>query len=355
MLRRSLAILALGTALILSPAASFAAAPKAAAPASAFTEKQRAELNDLIKSYINAHPEVLVSSVEAYYNKQAETKQAQEGTMQQNPADLVDANTPFVGPKDSKVLVVEFFDYNCGYCKQVAGDVERLLSEDKTIKFAYKELPILSQSSEVASRYALAANKQGKYLAFHNAVMDHQGPINEDYLVATAKSVGLDVDKLKKDANSQDVKDILSKNLDQARILGVRGTPFFVIGKEKVPGAIGYTNLKSMIAKERGEAPAAPSSFDTPATKSDSAPAAATDSAPSAATSSGSPEVDAEIAKAKAEAQASLDELKAEAEKIRKDALEQQAKYQAAADAEAAKQKSGEAAKAKADSKPAAK
>lgn len=322
MLRRLLTVLAL-TAMLVSPVVAFAETK------SAFSKEQLAELDTIIKNYISSHPEVLISSVETHYNKQAETKQVQEGRVEQMPADMVDANTPVYGPKDAKVTVVEFFDYNCGYCKQVAGDVTRLIEEDKTVRVIFRELPIFDSSSDfsgpsgMASRYALAAHKQGKYLEFHNALMAHQGPMGEDFLIGLGKSLKLDTDKLKKDANLQDIRDSISKSFDMARTLGVRGTPFFLFGKEKVPGAIGYTSMKEMIAKERGDAPAA-------------APAAETDTKPAAATGNSN---DPEIEKAKAEAKAMIEELKEEATKMQKEAMEQQKKLQADAEAQAEKEK----------------
>lgn len=314
MLRRFLASLMVAS-VILSPAAF--AADKTA---SAFNDKQRAELNDLIKKYIADHPTELIASVEAHYNKQAETKKVQEGPLESFPAGLIDnPNSPSFGPKDAKVAVIEFFDYNCGYCKQVAGDVDKLIKEDKSVRVIFKELPILSETSEVAARYALAANKQGKYLEFHNALMNTSG-LSENTILATAKNIGLDVDKLKGDASTQDVRDELAKNVDLARGLGVRGTPFFVIGKEKIPGAIGLTRMKEIIAEQSGAKPAAAAAPSAAAPVADAAPAAA----PAV-----DPAMQAEINKAKSEAQAMINEIKAEAEKMQKDAMEQKRKAEA--------------------------
>jgi hypothetical protein len=262
--------------------------------------------------------------------------------MDKIPSDMVDANTPTIGPKNAKLTVIEFFDYNCGYCKQVSGDVQHLLKDDKTIRFAFKELPILADTSELAARYALAANKQGKYLEFHNTVMDHQGPLNEEYLLATGKSLGLNTEQMKKDANTQDVKDILNKNLDLARQLGVRGTPFFIIGKEKVPGAIGYSNMKDIIATELGQ-PKPSAAAATPAA------ADSTAAAPAAADAGGDiqvgdPAAQAEIDKAKADTKAMIDDLKTQAEKLQKDSAEQQKKLEAQAKAQAAADKTKAAA-----------
>lgn len=224
---------------------------------SEFSAAERAEIDARIKQFILDNPQALIQSVENYYNKQTDTKKSQSGDVEQFPAGLLDYPlTPFVGPKDAKIAVVEFFDYNCGYCKQAANDLARLIEEEKgSVKFLFKELPILSDSSELAARYALAANRQGKYLEYHLALMNSSGGYTEASLEATARQVGLDVEKLKKDANSQDVRDALAKNMELARELGVRGTPFFVIGKKKVPGAIGYTQMLNMLRTERGDQP----------------------------------------------------------------------------------------------------
>lgn len=228
------------------------------APAAAqevFNATQKAAIDARIKDYIKNNPQELIASVEAYYNREADRKAVQQGTVAELPQGLLDYPlTPFVGPKDAKVAVVEFFDYNCGYCKQVAVDLARAIEDEKaTVKFLFKELPILSESSELAARYALAANKQGKYMPYHMALMKHSGSISQSVLEDVGRQVGADIDKLKVDAESQDVRDALAKNLELARELGVRGTPFFVIGKEKTPGAIGYTKMIEMIRRARGD------------------------------------------------------------------------------------------------------
>lgn len=327
---RSLASALLATIIAITPA-------MAADKAAPFTAAQKSAMDSAIKDFIIANPQILISSVEAYYNKQNETKKAQEGPLTQLPAGLVDApHDPYIGPKDAKVAIVEFFDYNCGYCKQVATDLDTLMDEDKTVKVVFKELPILSDTSELAARYALASNKQGKYREYHMALLQHQGPINEAFLVDTAKAQGLDVEKLKKDANTQEVRDVLNKNVELARELGVRGTPFFVIGRERVPGAIGLTRMKEILAKERGEpaptAAAAPAAAPTPApTPAAEAPKAA-EAAPVAtdAASKQDAEAQVEIDKARAETRAMIEEIKAEALKMQTQALEAQKAAEAA-------------------------
>ena len=311
-----------------------------------FTDAQKKAMESAIKQYIMDNPQVLITSVEGYYNKQTESKKAQQGPLTQLPAGLVDSpSDPYAGDKDAKITVVEFFDYNCGYCKQVASDLERVINEEKDIKVVFKELPILSESSKLAARYALAANKQGKYLPYHMALLKHQGGVDETFLAEAAKTAGLDFDKLKKDADGQDVIDILNKNIDLARDLGVQGTPFFVIGKEKVPGAIGYSRMKEMIAKERGGSPAAAVPVTAP-TAAAAAPEAAPAAAPTPtlaadATVSADPDTQQAIEKANAEAMAMIEEIKAEAAKMQADAAatkkEAEKKLREINEAEAAK------------------
>ncbi len=232
----------------------FLAAPAAQAQdaKSAFSDAQRAELTSLIRQFIVDNPQALIASVEGFYNKQNENTEKQQGRMEEVPQGLYDAPlTPVVGPKDAPFTIVYFFDYNCGFCKQVDTDFARLIGEEKNIRFLFKELPILNETSELASRWAIAADKQGKYQEFHSGLMQRQGRIDEAALEEIAKAKGLDVAKLKVDAADTAISEALQKNVELARSLGVRGTPFFLIGKEKVPGAISYSRMKEVVAKER--------------------------------------------------------------------------------------------------------
>jgi protein-disulfide isomerase len=339
MIRRFLAVFSLFLALT---------APVFAADA--FTPAQKTEIENIIKTYITAHPDVMISSVETYYNKkQAESNADQGGKVDNAPPSLLnDPNSPTIGPKDAKVAVIEFFDYNCGYCKQVASDVERLVKENKDkVKFVFKELPILADSSKVAARYALAANKQGKYWEFHSLVMLHQGPMDESYLNSAAKDAGVDLDKLKKDIDSPEIIDELSKTVDLARALGVRGTPFFVIGKEKVPGAVTYEQMKDALDRALGVKSSVVMPGSTSSTTTTTKTTASTDESPIVPVTdplkgtepsdnvADDPQVKAEIAKARAETSAMIEEIKKQAEEIKKQAVEANAKATAAAEAQA--------------------
>jgi protein-disulfide isomerase len=151
------------------------------------------------------------------------------------------------------VALVEFFDYRCPYCKQVAPAIEALLGEDKQLRIVYKEFPVLGPESVTASRAALAARKQGKYEALHRALMGMKGQINDAAIFNVAQSAGLDVEKLKRDMQAPEIDRMLQANQQLAAALDIRGTPGFVIGDEVVPGAIGIDALRQLIATARSE------------------------------------------------------------------------------------------------------
>ena len=147
--------------------------------------------------------------------------------------------------------LVEFFDYRCPYCKQVEPSLEALLGEDRQLRFVYKEFPVLGPESVTASRAALASRKQDKYDVFHRALMALKGQINDAAVFRTAESVGLDVDRLKRDMTGPEIARTIKANTDLAEALDIRGTPGFVVGDEIVPGAVDLAGLKELIATAR--------------------------------------------------------------------------------------------------------
>ena len=146
-------------------------------------------------------------------------------------------NSSVAGDPQGDVTVVEFFDYNCGYCKRGLPEVQRLIHDDKKVRFVFKELPILSKGSEEAARVALAAKRQGKYWEFHQALLGSKGQAHEATALKAAESLGLDMGKLKTDMASDEVKKELQGDLQLAKELGVNGTPHFLVGDKSIPGA----------------------------------------------------------------------------------------------------------------------
>ena len=155
--------------------------------------------------------------------------------------------SPVVGNAKGDVPVIEFFDYNCGYCKKALSEVSHLIDKDKKVRLILKEFPILAKGSEEASRVALAAKMQGKYWEFHRAMLESQGQANEASALRVAEKIGLDMTKVKKDMASPEVK----KEIEDTRLLatkmGIQGTPHFIIGDRIIAGA--PENLTEMLNK----------------------------------------------------------------------------------------------------------
>ena len=227
--------------------------PLGAARAADFTPEQRKSIEAIIHDYLTKNPDVLIDALQAAEDKikgESRDKAAQALTTRRREI-FDDPETPVGGNPKGDVSLVEFFDYRCPYCKQVEPALEALLGEDSQLRFVYKEFPVLGADSVTASKAALAAKKQGKYDAFHRAMMTLKGQINEAAVFKTAESVGLDVERLKRDIASPEVARALKVNTDLAEALDIRGTPAFVIGDEIVPGAIDLASLKQMIATAR--------------------------------------------------------------------------------------------------------
>jgi protein-disulfide isomerase len=162
-----------------------------------------------------------------------------------------DPATPVGGNPKGDVTIVEFFDYRCPYCKRVQPELQALLDQDRKLRLIYKEMPVLGSASVVAARAALAAQRQGKYEAFHAAMMGTKGQITEDTVDRIAESVGLDVDWLKQDMAAPEIMRTLRANLALANALNIHGTPGFIIGNRIVMGALDLDTLKNMIAAAR--------------------------------------------------------------------------------------------------------
>jgi protein-disulfide isomerase len=226
-----------------------------------FSGKHKDAIHKIIKQYLLAHPEVMdeiVAGWQRYQNTKRE-KQARERMVEMRKAIVAYRQEIFHSKFDfsngnpkGNVTMVEFFDYNCGFCKRALPDVLSLLKNDKQLKLVYKELPILGPGSLFAARAAIAAKKQGKYWKFHLALMRSRGA-NEPLVLSIAKQVGLDVEKLKKDMEAPEIRAEIDTNLQLAQKIGVNGTPAFIIGNRAVPGALGLAGLKAQIAGVRKE------------------------------------------------------------------------------------------------------
>lgn len=234
-----------------------ALAQSVGAPGAVPTDKGPA-LDQAIHDYILAHPEVLIQSLQ-----QAKARaEAQQAAMTKSKistfrkALVDDPNAPVLGNPNGDVTLVEFFDYRCPFCRQVEPWVQILLKQDPGVRLVQKEFPILGPASVYAARIALAAWKQGKHTVFHNALMAKEGnmdenSIHEDLVFQVAKSVGLDIDRMKQDMNSSDVDSEIRDNIRIAKSLGLTGTPAFIVGTDLVPGATDLMTLHEMVDDAR--------------------------------------------------------------------------------------------------------
>ncbi len=163
-----------------------------------------------------------------------------------------DPDSPVGGNPKGDVTLVEFFDYNCPYCRQMAPVMTQAEADDPRLRIVYKEFPILGPGSVVAAKAALAANKQGKYVAFHRALYQIRGPVEESKVLAAAATLGLDVDRLKADMQDPAIAGLLGRTLKLAQALRITGTPGFVAGDQILVGATDLKTLQAVLQVVRG-------------------------------------------------------------------------------------------------------
>jgi protein-disulfide isomerase len=251
--------LTISTALALLPLAATAQSAAPATPAAAPSDARpvtRGELPGLIREALMSNPEMIKEAVQKLREKQeAEAKKkTAEAMVKYKDALFNDASSPSVGDaKTADVTFVEFFDYHCGYCKHILPDITKLMSEDKKVRFIFKEYPILSEDSVTAARAALAVNRiaPDKYFDYHTALMKNEGKFDEKALLDIAKKLKIDTAKLKTEMASPEITAILDKNREMGTELGISGTPSLVIVDTLVPGAVPLEDMKKMVANVR--------------------------------------------------------------------------------------------------------
>jgi protein-disulfide isomerase len=215
----------------------------------------RDQIPQLVREALINDPTILKDAVEKMQSKQEEDmqKQAKEGIAKNKDKLIADMDSPSVGAKDADVTVVEFFDYHCGYCKKILPDMLQLIEKDKKVRVIFKEFPILSEDSALASRAAIAVNRiaKDKYLDFHKAIFEMKGKFEEKSLFAEAKKLGVDSAKLKAEMAKPEIDAELEKNRKLAADMGIRGTPAVIIGDEFMPGAVPYEALQKAVDATR--------------------------------------------------------------------------------------------------------
>jgi protein-disulfide isomerase len=207
------------------------------APARATMDEK--QVIDIVRNYLTENPEILVEMTTELDKRQQEEQTAQqEKAISDNADALFRSDKAFAaGNPDGDVTVVEFFDYNCGFCRRAMPDVLKLIDNDDKVKLVFKELPIFGGESEEAAKGALAAHEQGKYFEMHQKLFTDPGKANKEKVLRIANEIGLDVPKLEEDMESDDVKAALEEVRGLAQKLGLQGTPLYLIGDRSIPGA----------------------------------------------------------------------------------------------------------------------
>lgn len=224
-----------------------------------FTSEQKAAIENMIRDYLVTNPRVTNEIIQAWQadkkrhqavQQEEKVKKMREAVIA-NKADVFRSKYDFAtGNLKGDVTMVEFFDYNCGFCKRSLPDILTLIKTDKNLRLVVKEFPILGPGSVYAARAAIASRKQNKYWKFHIALMQTRG-ISPAQVLRVATKIGLDVDRLKKDMEAPEVAQEIEANMQLANKLGINGTPAFVIADRPIPGAVGIQTLRRQIAEVR--------------------------------------------------------------------------------------------------------
>ena len=222
------------------------------APSAALDEKR---VVDIVHDYLTENPEILVEMTTELDKRQAANQAEQQGLVIGENADTIfrSPHSFTAGNPDGDVSVVEFFDYNCGFCRRALPEIVKLIESDDKVRVVFKELPIFGEESEDAAKGALAAGKQGKYFEMHQKLYSETGKASKEKALKIAQELGLDVPQFEKDMASPEVQQALDEARGLAEKLGVQGTPFYLIGDRNVPGAPDdlYDQLTAKVAEVR--------------------------------------------------------------------------------------------------------
>ncbi|HBM41465.1 MAG TPA: hypothetical protein DD402_16690 [Sulfitobacter sp.] len=210
-------------------------------------------IKELVLEAIRENPGIVFEAAQLFeQQQQALQAQAAAQVLDTEKATLEnDPNAPVLGNPDGDVTVVEFFDYNCPYCRQVKPEMEALLAADPNVRVVYREWPILGDGSVFAARAALASRNQGKYEEFHWAMMQLKERAEEASILRTAEDIGLDVAQLRRDMNGPEIEEHIQTSMRLAQSLGFSGTPSFVIGDSLAPGLIQADQMIELVDQAR--------------------------------------------------------------------------------------------------------
>jgi protein-disulfide isomerase len=241
----------------LAAAAALLALGGLAVQAQGFSDAQRGDIERIIREYLIKNPEVLQEAISELEKRQASADAEKHKVAVKDNAETLfnSARHVVVGNPQGDVTFVEFFDYNCGYCKRALEDMTALMKSDPKLKVVLKEFPVLGPASVEAARVAVAVRMQDKtgkkYLEFHQKLLTGRGQVDRARAIAVAKEVGLDTARIERDMASEEARVSIEESFKLAEKLGLNGTPSYVIGNDVVVGAVGLATLREKVNAAR--------------------------------------------------------------------------------------------------------
>jgi protein-disulfide isomerase len=234
------------------------AAPAAPLDLTAMSDSDRAAFQQEVRTYLLAHPEVLVEAIKELDSRQAAQQQQSDVQLVKSNANALfkDGSSYVGGNPNGNVTLVEFLDYRCAYCRKAYDEVNQLVKTDGNIRFVVKEFPILGQQSEISSRYAIAvlqADGPAAYAKVHDALMTFRGEVNTASLTELSGKFGLDAKDLLARMNSDAVTKVITTNRSLGDQMQISGTPTFVLADQMVRGYLPLDGMKEMVTKVRSE------------------------------------------------------------------------------------------------------
>ena len=221
-----------------------------------FSDARKSEIGEIVKSYLMSHPEIIQDALNELEKRQRDAEaNAQKAALASVGPDLVKAENGIVlGNPAGDVTLVEFFDYNCGYCKKSLSDVMNLMKDDPKLRIILRDFPVLGPDSIEASKVALAVRAQisgMKYMEFHQKLLESRGRVGKDRALQVAQELGADMAKLQKDLESAEIRRLIEGTMHAADALRIGGTPAFVVGDGVIIGAVGHDPLADAIRSVR--------------------------------------------------------------------------------------------------------
>ncbi len=214
--------------------------------------ESKENIEQIVREYLVKNPEVIREAIQAFQAKEEKQRiAAAAASIKLLRSEIyADADSPVTGNAKGDVTVVVFYDYFCGYCKRTLPALQTLVANDSSLRVIFKELPIMGPQSTFAAKASLAAQRQGKFAAFHQAMLDSQSA-SEEAIKSIAERLGLDPAKLLKDMEGPAITATIERNIRLAEALGVNGTPAYLIGDELIPGAIDLDSLTKIVSSQR--------------------------------------------------------------------------------------------------------